>query len=152
MLYIMDITALVLTAIGLVLGGGTVGAVVTSFAMRKKTNAEAESTLSSAILSYANKLTNDNDKLRKEMDKMDDDVTHLQKKLREARVELDKARDHAQKLQEIIAALEVRKSNDQTIIEKLFQAIKIADPSNPLLAELQSMFNQNQASLLHPPK
>ncbi len=66
----MDSATLVVTVLASVLGGGTAGSLVTAFFTRKKTGAEAEATLSTAILAYTNKLTIDNDKLRTDFDRM----------------------------------------------------------------------------------
>ena len=132
----MDYLSTILSAIGLLAGGGTVGAIITVYFTRKKIAAEAESTLSGAILLYTNKLTQDIDKLRAVNDKMQGEVDVLQTKLSKARDQLDEAQDRAHKLQEIVTSLELRKENDKVIIDKLLDALKSSDPNNPLISEL----------------
>jgi len=125
--------------IALLVGGGTVGAFITGFFNRRKTGAEAEATLSSAILAYTNKLTADNDKLRVDFVNMQQTVDKLQEKLKETADLFKKAESHANELKEIVTALETRRANDKVIIDRLFAAVKAADPNNPLLIELQSL-------------
>ena len=135
-------TEIIVAIIAGTLGGGTIGAIVTAYALRKKTTAEAESTLSSAILAYTNKLTSDNDKLRVDIEKMQDDAEKLQNNLRKAKDELEKAQSHAKELEGIVTALEARRVNDKVVIDKLLTAIKNADPNNPLIIELQALMEK----------
>lgn len=146
----MDYATIIVTIIGSIIGGGTVGSIVTAYALRKKTTAEAESTLSTAILAYTNKLTSDNDKLRVDIEKMQDDAEKLQMNLRKAKEELDKAQLHAKELEGIVTALEARRVNDKVVIDKLLSAIKNADPNNPLIIELQALMDKQPAVV--PPK
>lgn len=146
----MDKYTLIATIVGSLLAGGGLTGIVVAIRDRKKTAAEAESTLSTAILAYSNKLTADNDKLRGAVDELEHDMTESrkrfekdadasQKRINQLRADLSTAEEHARSLKDIVASLEARKVNDQTIISKLVAALRQSDPNNPVLAELASL-------------
>lgn len=122
-----------------ILGSGAIAAAVTAYAMRKKTNADAEATLSGSILAYTNKLTLDNDKLREAIDKLEDDHEKRGNEIRKLRHDLELSEERAAQLREIVTAMEARKESDRVIIAKLITALRASDPSNPILTELQSL-------------
>lgn len=130
---------LILTFVAALLGAGGIGGALVAYWSKPKLKAEAETTLSTAILAYTNKLTTDNDKLRDTVDRLQKDLDRTQDGLRKVRDDLDASKDHAASLQDIIRALQTRRENDKVIIDKLVAALKVSDPNNPLILELQAM-------------
>jgi septal ring factor EnvC (AmiA/AmiB activator) len=125
--------------LSLLLGGGAIGSLITAFFNRRKVGAEAEATISATILSYANTLRTDNNKLRDDFRSMQETVDKLQADLKDAAERFSQAQDRTDKLKEIAEALEARHVNDQVIIDRLFAAMKASDPNNPLILELQAL-------------
>lgn len=132
----MNATTFALTLVASVLSSAVLTALVTAYAMRKKTTAEAEATLSGAVLAYSNKLSADNDKLRTAIDKVEADHEKSGAQIAKLRKDLDASEKRATQLKEIVDALESRKQNDQVIISKLVAALRTSDPTNPVLIEL----------------
>lgn len=130
---------IVVTVLTLLLGGGTIGALINAYFSKGKTKAEAEKTLSEAILAYANKLSIDMDGLRKVNTQLQTDANNLQIRLNESREEFDKMEDRAQHLQGLVTALEKRRADDRAIIEKLLAALHATDPNNVVITELQKL-------------
>lgn len=123
----------------LVLGGGTVASIVTTIANRRKTSAEADSTISKITLEYANMVRTDVDKLR-------DQLELAEKRNDEARIELEKTRtklatSQAQivRLEEIVKVAEQRDAKNRELITMLSNALKELNPAHPLIANLEKI-------------
>jgi chromosome segregation ATPase len=115
---------------------GLAAGAFTTFLTRKKTAAEAESTLSSAILSYTNKLTADMDNLRAHLNAADGHKAKLEDEIDTIRRKLSEAEIARVQLQEIVKSLEARKANDKILIDQLVTALKAVDPNNPIITKL----------------
>lgn len=108
-------------------GGGALGAIVPALFTRKKTNAEAESTLSSAIMGFVKILQDEIGLLRTQVDRTQGELADAQKRLIAAQGKVNE-------LEDIVRRAEEEKQDDKELINKLILALKQFDPKNPLVA------------------
>ena len=120
----------------LVLGGGTVGAFITAFFNRKKVSAEVQGTLSEATMKFATVLGEDIEKLRTRLERNEERHELTKSELEKARSQLEEAQEKSEKLQEIVHLLQERDAKNTELIQKLTEALKKFDPSNPLIQAL----------------
>lgn len=125
-----------LQAIGLILGGGAVASFVTAWFTRRKTSAEAESTLSGSTMDFAKLLQQDITSLRNRCD-------ISERKLAEAKIEhkitldkLEQAERRVGQLKEIVEIARERDNKNTKLMHKLAQALKEYDPNHPLIRHI----------------
>jgi len=108
-------------------GGGAMGAIIPALFSRRKTNAEAESTLSGAIMGFVKILQNEISSLRTQVDRTQGELADAQKRLLAAQGKVNE-------LEDIVRRAEAEKQDDKELIAKLIEALRQFDPHNPLLA------------------
>lgn len=107
-------------------GGGALGAIIPALFTRKKTDAEAESTLSEAIMGFVKILQGEIGNLRTEL-------TRTEGQLQDAQKRLILAEGKVHELGELVRRAEQEKQGDKHLIAALIEALKAFDPKNPLV-------------------
>lgn len=107
--------------------GTVLGSLIPGLLSRRKTSAEAESTLSSAIMGFVKILQTEISSLRTQVDRTQGELADAQKRLLAAQAKVNE-------LEDILRRAEEEKQEDKELISKLIVALRQFDPKNPLLA------------------
>lgn len=128
----------ILKYFGIALGGGGLATIANIFVARRKSNAEADATLSKATLEFAAAIKADLKDVRDRLFLSEESLDKAKKENNDLKVKLQLTEAKATQLQDIVNAMKERDEKQKALFLKVVEALKQYDPNNPLINTLSN--------------